>query len=118
MLCEVFKCPIKKTDCVCVTIYSDVKLKKKENIIGQVAYTYNDRAIGTTNIIFSPPSIEELKTTDPIQEIDTNSIRAIERYDLKPYIIASIFGILTIFILIYVYISKRSRRNRDYDLHF
>lgn len=101
-----------------VTIYSDVKLKKKENIIGQVAYTYNDRAIGTTNIIFSPPNIEELKTTDPIQEIDTNSIRAIERYDLKPYIIASIFGILTIFILIYVYISKRSRRNRDYDLHF
>lgn len=101
-----------------VTIYPDVKLKKKENIIGQVAYTYNDRAIGTTNIIFSPPNIEELKTTDPIQEIDTNSIRAIERYDLKPYIIASIFGIITIFILIYAYIIKRSRRNRDYDLHF
>ena len=101
-----------------ITLYPDVTLTKKENIVGQVAYSYNDRAIGTTNIIFSPPNVEELKTTDPIQEIDTNSIRAIERYDLKPYIIASIFVFISIIVFICTYLTKRYKRNNDYDLHF
>ncbi len=99
-----------------VTIYSDISLTEKENVVGQVAYSYNDKAIGTADIIFTSPNMEQLKTTDPMQEINTNSIRAMERYNLKPYIIAGIFSIIIFFILIYFYFTKRNKRNNS--LHF
>ncbi len=101
-----------------VDIDSNVKLTELETIVGTVTYTYKNRTVGTTDIIFRSSNIEELKTMDPMKEIDTNSIRAMERYNLKPYIIAAIFIVIATCIIGYFYFMKRKRRKRRYNLRF
>lgn len=101
-----------------VEIYSDVDLKEGETVVGNISYTYNDRIVGNTNIIFRSSSVEPLSTAEPIKEVETNSIRTMERYNLKPYIIAGIFIIIIGGIIAYFYFMKRKKRRKKYTLHF
>ena len=54
---------------------------------------------------------------DPIKEINTDSIRAMERYNLKPYIIAGIFLFIGLCVFIYFRFSKK-KDDDIFDLRF
>lgn len=101
-----------------VNIHSNIDLENGEAIVGNITYTYNDRIVGNTNIIFSSSDIPELTTAEPIKEIETNSIRTMERYNLKPYIIAAIFIFIAVSIAAYFYFTKTKKRRKKYHLKF
>lgn len=101
-----------------VEIYSDVDLGENETIVGNISYTYNDRIVGNTDIIFRKSDMNQLTTVNPIKEVDANSIRTLERYNLKPYIIAGIFIFIAACIIGYFYFTKRRKRRKKYTLKF
>ncbi len=101
-----------------VNIYSDVTLKNTENIIGNITYTYNDRIVGNSDIIFRISDTDKLATVHPIKEVNADSIRTLERYNLKPYIIGGIFIFIIGSILAYFYFTKRNNHRKRYTLHF
>lgn len=101
-----------------VNIYSDIKLSDSETVVGNITYTYNDRLVGNTDIIFRTSSTDKLMTVNPIKEVNADSIRALERYNLKPYIIAGIFMVIIGSVLAYFYFTKRNNRRKKYTLHF
>lgn len=101
-----------------VKIYSDVPLDENETVVGNISYTYNDRIVGNTDIIFRRAEVAKLTTAEPIKEVNANSIRTLERYNLKPYIIAGIFIIIIGSIIAYFYFMKRKKRRKKYTLHF
>ena len=101
-----------------VNIYSDVKLTGSETVVGNITYTYNDRLVGNADIIFRTSDIDALATVNPIKEIHADSIRTLERYNLKPYIIAGIFIVIIGSVIAYFYFSRRNRRRNKYTLHF
>lgn len=101
-----------------VTIYSDIAFEKEETIIGNITYTYNDRIVGNTDIIFQTDTANPLLTSFPIKEVKSGSIRAMERYNLKPYIIAGIFIVIIGSLIAYFYFNNRRKRKKRYTLHF
>ena len=101
-----------------VTIYSDIKQTGSETVVGTITYTYNDRLVGNADIIFRTSDTNPLATTNPIKEVNADSIRSLERYNLKPYIIAGIFTVIIASVIAYFYFSRRNKRNNNYTLHF
>lgn len=101
-----------------VNIYSDVVLKETETVIGNITYTYHDRIVGNSDIILRTTGTEKLMTVNPIKEIHADNIRTLERYNLKPYIIASIFIVIIASVIAYFYFSNRNKRKKKYTLHF
>ena len=59
-----------------------------------------------------------LLTASPIKEVNASSIRTLERYNLKPYIIAGIFIVIIGSIILYFYFKNRNNRRKKYTLHF
>ena len=101
-----------------VNIYSDVELTGSETVVGNITYTYNNRLVGNADIIFRTSGTDTLAAVHPIKEINAGSIRTLERYNLKPYIIAGIFIVIIASVLAYFYFSRRNRRRKKYTLHF
>ena len=101
-----------------VEIYSEPISSNKESVVGTISYTYNNKVVGTANIIYRGTDIAELATAEPIKEIETDSIRAMERYNLKPYIIAGIFIFIIGSIAAYFYFTRPKKRRKKYTLRF
>jgi len=101
-----------------VTIYSDVPFNHTETVVGNITYTYNDRIVGNADIIFRTSDTDKLMTANPIKEVNADNIRTLERYNLKPYIIAAIFIAIIGSVIAYFYFTKRKRRRKKYTLHF
>ena len=101
-----------------VTISPDIKITGTETVVGNITYTYNDRLVGNADIIFRTSDINALATVNPIKEVNVDSIRTLERYNLKPYIIAGIFIVIIGSVIAYFYFSRRNKRRNKYTLHF
>ena len=103
-----------------VEIYSKPVSSNNETemVVGTISYTYNEKIAGTADIIYRGTNIAELASAAPMKEIETDSIRAMERYNLKPYIIAGIFIIIIGSIIAYFYFSNPRKRRKRYNLRF
>lgn len=97
-----------------VTYFPDAALKEGDNVIGSVTYTYGGRIVGATDIIFTQTENKALKAAEAPKEVESKTVRAGEKWNLKPLIITVIFLILGTGTYFYLKSSRRNRR-RTFD---
>lgn len=77
-----------------VNFFSNVELKEGDNIIGSVTYTYGGKTVGSTNIIFTQKELPKLTAAEEPRAVNSKTVHAGEKWNLKPLIIIIIFLLL------------------------
>lgn len=95
-----------------VKIYKDTVLKEGENIIGNISYTYGNKIVGITDIIFTKGKTTQLASVEQTKQTDASSIKKADMFNLKPIIIIAILSILAICVFLYFYFTKK-RKNQN-----
>lgn len=86
-----------------VSINSSPDYSGNETIIGNVTYTYGDRQIGGSDVIYVKSTAPRLITSKPVEKVTVATlIDPVKEKNLKP-IIAGIISVIVILILIVLY---------------
>ena len=107
-----------------VTYNTQTELQEGPNKIGTVTYTYNDKIVGQTSIIYNNTKTEQLPTiissvipsTTPTTKPSTSTV-VTEKRNLKPFIITGIIVVISILVLLYYFLIHQIRRRRSYYRH-
>lgn len=93
-----------------ITYFPGVDLKDGDNVIGSITYTYGGKTVGSTDIIFTKETIKTLSAAEAPKEVDSKTVRAGEKWNLKPLIIIVIFLLLGAATYFYFKSNRKSRR--------
>lgn len=93
-----------------VTYFPDTVLKEGDNVIGSVTYTYGGKIVGATDIIFTQTKSRVLEMAEEPKEVESKTVRAGEKWNLKPLIITIIFLLLGIGVYFYLKPRRKNRR--------
>lgn len=84
-----------------------------ETIMGTITYTYNNKEVGSSNILCRTTSGPRLVAAKAVESVQTNSIVS-EQKDLKPVIIGILIGFVVILLLIIYLLLLRPKRTHSY----
>lgn len=95
-------------------------LSKGDNIIGSITYTYHNKTVGKTNIIYRNTEFEQLPIkkltpmngSSPLLNPNTEDSSSKTKRNLKPFIITVTILILIVLGLLYYYLIERPHRRR------
>lgn len=94
-----------------VNINSSPDYSGDETIIGNVTYTYGDRQVGGSNVLYVKSTAPRLITDKPIEKVYSHTIiNPVDEKNLKPIIVGIILGIIAailIFLYFFVYRPKK-----------
>lgn len=97
-----------------VSFFSGISLVEGDNIIGSVTYTYGGKTVGSTDIIFTKSNLTNLVAAEEPKEVSSKTVRAGEKWNLKPLIIGIIFLLISIAAYFY-FKSHRRGRKKTFD---
>lgn len=93
-----------------ITFQPNSELKEGDNIIGSVTYTYGGKTVGSCDILFTKAESPALAAAEAPKEVDSKTVRAGEKWNLKPLIILVIFLILGSGGYFYWKLNRKGRR--------
>lgn len=100
-----------------IEIYDNTSLLDGENIIGNVSYSYGNKTVGSTDIIFNKEKITQLSAVSQTNQKESSSVKKADMFNLKPIIIIAILIIIAVCVFLYFYFTKkRKNRNTYYNL--
>ena len=101
-----------------VTVNPNPDYNSDNTIIGSVAYTYGERQVGGSDIIYTKSNMPRLLTGKPVEVIEEESIPDPEtKKDLKPFIIIGIILFIVLLLFLFYALVYLPRKRAQFSLY-